>query len=124
MTKDNKSFLDSVILSLTHKEIGKNNTRPNKIRKYSDTLSWKNFNFPPIGEDYKQLEISNEDVRLNILEIKSDEKETDYIYESNFDDRKNKVNLLLLEKRHYVFVKDLDSLFHDSSSESEPESKS
>ena len=36
------------------------------------------------------------------------------IFTSNFDDRKHKVNLLLLEKRHYVFVKDLDSLLNYS----------
>ena len=59
LTKDNKSFLDSIKLSLHHKTIGKNNTRPTKIRKYSDTFNWENINFPPTGEDYKQLEIIN-----------------------------------------------------------------
>ena len=88
-TKDNKSFQDSVTLSLHHKTIGKNNTRPKKIRKYSDTLNWKNINFPPTEKDYKQLEIDNKEVDLNILEIKGDEKETDYIYKLQFEpDRK------------------------------------
>ena len=43
LSKDNKSFLDSVTRSLHHKTIGKNNTRPNKIRKYSDTFNWKKY---------------------------------------------------------------------------------
>ena len=102
MTKDNKSFLDSVTLSLNHKIIGKNNTRPNKIRKHSDTLNWKNINFPPTSEDYKQFEIDNKDVKLNILEIKSDEKEIDYIYKSNFDDRKQSKYIIVRKKTLYI----------------------
>ena len=45
LTTDKKYFLDSVTFSLHHETIGKNNTRPNNIRKYSDTLDWKNINF-------------------------------------------------------------------------------
>ena len=82
------------------------------------------MNFPTTKQDYKQFEIDNEDINLNILKIKGDEKEIDYIYKSNFDDRKNKVNLLLLENKHYTHVKKLDSLLNYSSSESESESKS
>ena len=122
LTKDNKSFLDSVTLSLHHKTIGKNNTRPNKIRKYSDTFNWKNINFPPTHKDYKQFEIDNKKVNLNILTIKGDE--IDYIYKSRFEsDRNYKANLLLLENKHYTCVKNLDSLLIYSS-ESESESKS
>ena len=123
LTKDNKSFLDSVTLSVHHKVIGKNNTRQNKIRKYSDTFNWKNINFPPTNEDYEQFEKDTEDIKLNILEIKHNE-EIDYVYESKLDDRKNKVNLLLLEKKHYIFVKNLFSILNYLSSESESESKS
>ena len=123
-TKDTKSFLDSVTLSLHHKTKGKNNTRPNKIRKYNDTFNWKNINFLPTEKDYKQFEIDNKEVNLNILAIKGDEKEIDYIYKSQFEpNRKYKLNLLLLEKKHYTCVKDLDSLLVYSS-ESESESKS
>ena len=113
LTKDNKSFLDSVTLSLHHKTIWKNNTRPNKIRKHSDTFNWENINFPPSHEDYKQFEIDNKDVNLNILAIKGDKEEIDYICESQFEfDRKHKINLLLLENKHFVCIKDLDSLLN------------
>ena len=124
LTKDNKSFLDSVTLSLNHKTIGRNDTRLNKIRKYSDTFNWENINFPPTHEDYKQFEIDNKDVNLNVLAIKGDKEETDYIYQSQFHlDRKHKINLLLLENKHFVCIKDLDFLLNYSS-ESESESKS
>ena len=79
MTKDKNSFLDSVTLSLHHKTIGKNNTRSNNIRKYSDTVNWQNIKFPTTEKDYKQFEIDNEDISLNILAINDDEKGIDYI---------------------------------------------
>ena len=78
----------------------------------------ENINYPPTEKDYKQFEINNEGINLNILTIK-DNEETHYIYESNEIDRKNKVNLLLLENKHYISVKNLDSLLNYSSSESE-----
>ena len=99
-----------------HKTIGKNNTRPNKIRNYSDTFNWKNINFPPTHEDYKQFAIDNKEVNLNILTIKGDG--IDYIYKSRFEsDRKYKAS------KHYTCVKKIDSLLIYSS-ESESESKS
>ena len=80
---------------------------------------------PPTEEDYKEFEIDNKNVNLNILAIKGDEKEINYIYKSQFKpDRKDKANLLLLENKHYTCIKNLDLLLTDSSSESESESKS
>ena len=89
----------------------------------NNTFNWKNINFPPT-KNYKQFEIDNEDVNLNILAIKDDE-EIDHIYKSQFKpDRKDKSDLLLLESKHYTCVKNLDLLLAYSSSESESESKS
>ena len=100
-TKDNKSFMDAITLSLYCKKIGKNNTRSKNARKYSDTINWKNINFPPTGQDYKHFEANNENIKLNVLEIDDNEK-IYYIYESNYDDRQNTVNVLLLEKKTLV----------------------
>ena len=121
-TKDNKSSLDSVTLSLYHKLIGKNNTRSNKIRKYSDTIIWKHINFPPTERDYKQLERNNENIKLSVLEI-NDNGNVYYVCKSKFDDRKNEANLFLLEKKHYVYIKNLLGVLYYSS-ESKSESKS
>ena len=41
LTSNKKSFIDSITLSLYHKRTGKNNYRPNKIRKYSDIFYWE-----------------------------------------------------------------------------------
>ena len=48
--------MDAVILALYSKAIGKNNTRPNNIRKYSDTINWNDINFPSTDQDYIILE--------------------------------------------------------------------
>ena len=80
------------------KKIGRNNTRPNKIRKYSDTIKWNDINFPPPAQDYVMLEKNNANIALNVFEI-DDEKRLRYIYHSTLD-RKDRVNLILLEKKH------------------------
>ena len=38
-----------------------------------------------------------------------------YIYRSELGDRKNEVNLLLLEKEHYVYVQNIFSILNYSS---------
>ena len=41
----------------------------------------------------------------------NDKEEINYLYKSKFNNsRKNKVNLLLLENKHYICVKNLMSL--------------
>ena len=122
LTKD-KTFMDAVILSLYSKTISKNNTRPSNIRKYGDTINWEDINFPPTGADYTMLEKSN--VSLNVLE--QDEKERfQYIYKSSEFNRKNKIDLILLEIKH-VYLKNkfaisISGIFSDSNSDSESKS--
>ena len=55
LTTDKNLFMDAVILGLYSKTIGKNNTRPKNIRKYSDTINWDGINFPSTEEDYVTL---------------------------------------------------------------------
>ena len=78
------------------------------------SLIWDNINFPPTPppppQDYQNFEINNSSVALNILQM-NDQEEIDYLYESKFNNtRRNIVNLLLLENKHYVAVKNLESL--------------
>ena len=73
-TNDNKFFMDAVTLSLYCKSIGKNNTRPKNIRKYNDAINCENINFSPTGQDCKQLEANDENVKLSVLELNNKEK--------------------------------------------------
>ena len=90
--------------------MGKNFARPSNIKPYIDNFNWENINFPPTEGDYKQFEIDNETISLNILKIDG-EKEKDYTFKSQFGfNRDYEVNLLLSENKHYACVKNLGSL--------------
>ena len=73
-TNDNKFFMDVATLSLYCKSTGKNNTRPKNIRKYNDAINCENINFSPAGQDCKQLEANDENVKLSVLELNNKEK--------------------------------------------------
>ena len=119
-TKDNNFLMDAITLSLFCKSIGKNNTRPINIRKFSDTINWEDINFQPTGEDYIQFEKNNKDMKLNVLEL-NDNQIYDYVYRSKHDKRKNEVNILLLQKKHYIYIKNLICILNYS--EKLPESE-
>ena len=107
-SNDNKSFQYSITLALYHKEIGKNFNRITKIKPYVNNFNWNNINFPPIKQDYATFEINNENISLNIYELKNEK--ISQLYKSNYD--KKRVNLLLLESKHYVCIKNLKSLLN------------
>ena len=111
MINDKKSFLDSITLSLYHKGIGKNNAKPNNIRKHSDVFNWDNINFSPTVYDYQKFGDDNEHINLKILKFYEEKTKIRYIYESQYGyDRDCEVNLLLLGKNHYTCIKDLTPL--------------
>ena len=106
-TNDNKSFQYSVTLSLYHEQIGKNFSRISNIKPYINNFNWDNIYFLLTGQDYQNFEINNSSTALNILQMNNQQK-IDDLYESKFNStERNRVNLLLLENKHYVCVKNL-----------------
>ena len=109
--KDNKCFQYSTTLSLYHKQIGKIFSRIINIKPLINNVNWENF--PRKIQDYQQLEMNNESITLNILEV-DDEQQISHIYNSQHNKtRENKVILLILDDKHYVAVKNLNSLLKD-----------
>ena len=108
-SNDNKSFQYSITLSLYYKEIGNNFDRITKIKLYINNFNWNNINFPPIKQDYETFEINNPEIGLNIYQLNNEE--ISQLYESNYD-RTKQVNLLSLENKHYVCIKNLKSLLN------------
>ena len=106
-SNDNKSSQYSIALSLYYKEIGNDFNRITKIKPYINNFNWNNINFPPIKQDYENFEINNPEIALNVYQI-NNEKITQF-YKSNYNKIKE-VNLLLLENKHYVCIKNLESL--------------
>ena len=72
------------------------------------------------------LEKNNENISLNILEMNENKR---FNYLSTLIDRKDKVNLILFEKKHYVYLKNvfgisLAKIFSDNDSDSNSDSDS
>ena len=111
-SNDNKSFQYSITLSLYYKEIGNNfnrMTKYNKIKPYINNFNWNNINFPPMKQDYENFEIDNDKIALIIYQL--DNEKISQLYESNHN-RPKEINLLLLENKHYVCIKNLKSLLN------------
>ena len=106
---DNKSFQYSITLSLYYKEIGNNFNRTTKIEPCINNFNWINIKFPPIKQYYENFEINNENLSLNIYEL--DNEKICQLYKSNHN-RQEVINLLLLENKHYVSIKNLKSLLN------------
>ena len=108
-SNDNKSFQYSITLSLYYKEIGNNFNRMTKIKPYINNFNWNNINFPPMKQDYENFEIDNDKIALIIYQL--DNEKISQLYESNHN-RPKEINLLLLENKHYVCIKNLKSLLN------------
>ena len=106
-SNDSKSFQYSITPSLYYKEIGNNFNRITKIEPYINNFNWNNINFPATKQDYKNFEINNLVIGLTIYQINNEE--ISQLYKSNYN-RTKEVNLLLLENKHYVCIKNLKPL--------------
>ena len=88
--KDNKCFQYSIIIFLYHKEIKNNPERIGKSKPFINNLIWENINFLPQEQNYKQFEMNNKSMTLNILKVDEQEKRS-HLYKSEH----NKVILLM-----------------------------
>ena len=61
----------------------------------------------PTNQDYENVETNNENYSLNIYQL--DNEKISQLYKSNYD-RPKEINLLLLENKHHVSIKNLKSL--------------
>ena len=87
----------------------KNYRIPN-IKPYVNNFNWENINFSPTEQDYQRFEMNNTSIALNILTI-NDQEEIKSFYKSQYNrEREKKVNLLLLENKHYASVKNVKFL--------------
>ena len=75
----------------------------------------KEINFPSQNEDWKNFELNNESIALNILYVPYNTKNVRYAYKSKLNlNRKNQVIILLItdsEKWDYLAIKKLSALF-------------
>ena len=93
--KDNKCFLYSITVALNYQNIKNNPERISKIKPFINSLNWDNINFPPKEQDYKNFEMNNKSIALNVLHTHSDGK-ISYLYKSEFNKTREKNVILLM----------------------------
>ena len=104
---DMKCFKSSIIAALKWEEIGRDQQRISKLRKYDD-FDWERINFPVSTKDISKFELRNR-IGVNVLALHG---KTPYICRKGGDDDRV-VNLMIIEdedKRHYVAIKSLGRL--------------
>ena len=93
--KDNKCFLYSITVALNYQNIKINPERISKIKPFINSLNWDNINFPPKEQDYRNFEMNNKSIALNVLHTHSDGK-ISYLYTSEFNKTREKNVILLM----------------------------
>ena len=110
---DNKCFQYSATHSMYHKQIGKNLDRISNIKPFINNINWDNIIFPPKQQDYQQFDMNNKSIALNTLQVDEQQKISHLFNSKHNKARKDKVILLILENKHHVAVKNLNSLLKD-----------
>ena len=104
---DMRCFKWSIIAALKWEEIGRDQQRISKLRKYND-FDWEGINFPVSTKDISKFERRNR-IGVNVLVLHG---KTPYICRKG-GDYYRVVNLMIIEdgdKRHYVAIKSLGRL--------------
>ena len=111
---DNNRFQYGLTVALNHQNIKKNPQRISKIKPFIDQYDWKEIGFPTHSKDWKEFELNNKAIALNILFVSYNTEKIRLASKSkhNFK-RENQVILLMItdgKKWHYLAVKSLSAL--------------
>lgn len=108
--KDKCCFLWCIVAALY--PVKKNRNRTTSYPHYSDVLNIEGMFFPVSMSDIKLFERNNSTISINVYSLQNNKTLVGPIYRSEYK-RKNRINLLLLErgnKSHYVVILDLPRL--------------
>ena len=112
--KDNKCFQYALTVALNQEKIKENPERISKIKPFINQYNWSDIDFPSTGKDWKNVELNNTSIALNILYVPHNTKKICHAYKSKYNlPRKNQVILLMItdgEKWHYLAVKKSSAL--------------
>ena len=117
---DDKCFQYALTVALNYEQIEKDLQRISNIKLFIDQYNWKEIEFPSRDKDWKNFELSNKSIALNILYVTHNTEKIRHAYKSNYNlIRENLVILLMItdgEKWHYYAVKSLSALFRGKAS--------
>ena len=84
------------------------------MKPFIDQYNWNDINFPSTGKDWKNFELNNEAIALNILHVPHNTGKIHLAYKSKHNLTREKQVILLMitdgEKWHYTAVKRLSGL--------------
>lgn len=109
--KDAYCFFWSIVAALF--PVKRNAQRLSSYPFFGDVLNIKDVTIPVSFLDIKTFESNNQHISINVYSLKKNKTVVGPIYRSEYHNRKNKINLLLLENgnvSHYVLIRDLPRL--------------
>ena len=84
-------------IALNYGEIGDNHQRVGKVKPFINQYDWTGINFPPHLYDWKNFELNNKSIALNVLYVPEGEKTIRHAYKSKYNlTRENQVILLMI----------------------------
>ena len=107
----------AVIAALHYEEIGNNPQCISKLKPYVGRYNLDGLVFPVTLQDICVFEKNNEDVAINVLYV--EDKDIGILRKSEYHDRENIVNLLMVsdgKKKHYTTIKSLSRLLSSKNS--------
>ena len=104
----NKSFNYAIAASKTS---GKKRFRLTNIGKFINNFNFNDINYPLEKKDYETFETNNPLIQLTIFKTTENDKKLIIHYSQiENNDRKNKIDLILLGNNHYICITKYSSL--------------
>ena len=111
---DYKYFQYVVTVALNHDKINNEPQRISKTKPFIHQYNWNDIDFPSTSKDWKNFEVNNESIALNILYVLHKTRKISLAYKSKHNlPREKQVILLMIidgEKWHYTAVTRLSEL--------------
>ena len=111
---DDKGFQYSIAVALNHEQIQIHPERISNIKPIIDWYNWQETEFPSHKKDWKNFELNNISIALNILYVPYNTEEIKHAYKSKHNLKpKNQVIILMItdgKKWHYFAPRRLSSL--------------
>ena len=79
---DYKCFQYAVTVTLNHDKINNNPQRVSKMKPFIDQHNWNDIDFPSTSKDWKEFELNNESIALNILYVPHKTRKISLAYKS------------------------------------------
>ena len=114
------NFKDTLHDALDYQNIEKYPQKISKWKPYINKYNWEGIQFPAGPKEWKQFELNNKTIALNLLHTPHNTKTITVAYKSEYSNKLKKQVILLMiangKKYHYLAVTNLSALLQGMSS--------